>query len=142
MMSSRERPGRPRPDRTPRAASAQEVHALTERRVERRIREAKLPERKLFADFDFDFQTGVDKRQIMDLASLDFARRKQGVIIAGTSGAGKSHIAKALLLIGCQKTFRARYVTATEMLRSSWRALPITPLPTSSNASSPGNPAD
>ena len=33
------------------------------------------------------------------------------------SGAGKSHIAKALLLIGCQKTFRCRYVTATMMLR-------------------------
>jgi DNA replication protein DnaC len=30
-----------------------EVGALVERRIERRIREAKLPERKLLADFDF-----------------------------------------------------------------------------------------
>jgi DNA replication protein DnaC len=94
-----------------------EVGALVERRVERRIRESKLPERKLLADFDFNFQKGLDKRQIMELATLDFARRKQGLILAGTSGAGKSHIAKALLLIGCQKTFRCRYVTATAMLR-------------------------
>jgi DNA replication protein DnaC len=49
---------------------------------------------------------------------LDFARRKQGVIIAGNSGPGKSHLAKALLLIGCQKTFRCRYVTATTMLQA------------------------
>ncbi|TRZ49353.1 hypothetical protein D4S03_08380 [bacterium] len=96
---------------------ALEVGDLTERRIERRIRESKLPERKLLADFDFVFQKGVDKRQIMELATLDFAIRRQGVIIAGTSGAGKSHIAKALLLIGCQKTFRCRYVTATTMLR-------------------------
>lgn len=96
---------------------AKEVGSLTERRIERRIRDSKLPERKLLADFDFVFQKGVDKRQIMELATLDFAIRKQGVIIAGTSGAGKSHIAKALLLIGCQKTFRCRYVTATTMLR-------------------------
>lgn len=94
-----------------------EVNALTERRIERRIRDSKLPERKLLTDFDFDFQKGVDKRQIMDLATLDFARRKQGVIIAGNSGTGKSHLAKALLLIGCQKTYRCRYVTATAMLR-------------------------
>lgn len=96
---------------------ALEVNTLTERRAERRIREAKLPERKLLTDFDFPFQTGVDKRQIMELATLDFARRKQGVIIAGNSGTGKSHIAKALLLIGCQKTYRCRYVTASTMLR-------------------------
>ncbi|MDP3283095.1 MAG: ATP-binding protein [Desulfobacterales bacterium] len=96
---------------------ALEVGALTERRVERRINEAKLPERKLLADFDFDFQIGVDKRQILELATLDFARRKQGVILAGNSGTGKSHIAKALLLIGCQKTLRCRYVTASVMLR-------------------------
>ncbi len=94
-----------------------EVGELTERRIERRIRESKLPERKLFADFNFAFQKGVDKRQIMELATLDFANRKQGLIIAGTSGAGKSHIAKALLLIGCQKNFRCRYVTATAMLQ-------------------------
>jgi DNA replication protein DnaC len=94
-----------------------EVDAQIERRAERRIRESKLPERKLLADFDFPFQTGIDKRQILDLATMDFARRKQGVVLAGNSGTGKSHIAKALLLIGCQKNFRCRYVTAAGMLR-------------------------
>jgi len=96
---------------------ALEAGALTERQIERRIREAKLPERKLLADFDFAFQTGVDKRQIMELATLSFAGRRQGVVIAGNSGTGKSHIAKALLLAGCRKNFRCRYVTASAMLR-------------------------
>ena len=96
---------------------AREVEALTERRIQRRIKESKLPELKLLADYDFVFQTGVDKRQIMELARFDFAGRKQGLIIAGNSGTGKSHIAKALLLIGCQKNFRCRYTTATAMLQ-------------------------
>ena len=96
---------------------AMEADALTERQIERRIKEAKLPERKLLADFDFDFQTGVDKRQILDLATLSFAGRGQGVILAGNSGTGKSHIGKALLLTGCLKNFRCRYVTASAMLR-------------------------
>ncbi len=96
---------------------ALEVAGLTERQIERRLRDAKLPERKLLIDYNFDFQTGVNKKQIMDLATLEFAGRRQGVIFAGNSGTGKSHLAKALLLIGCQKNYRCRYVTASAMLR-------------------------
>jgi DNA replication protein DnaC len=94
-----------------------EANALIERRVERRIKESKLPERKLLADFDFEFQSGVDKGQIVELATLSFVKRKQGLILAGSSGTGKSHIAKALLLIGCQKLYRCRYTTAAQMLK-------------------------
>ena len=65
-----------------------EATALIERRIERRIKESKLPERKLLADFDFEFQTGVDKQQIMELATLSFVAKKQGVILAGSSGTG------------------------------------------------------
>ncbi len=93
-----------------------EANSLIERRIERRIRESKLPERKLLADFDFDFQTGVDKDQIMQLATLGFVQQRQGLILAGNSGTGKSHIAKALLLIGCQKLYRCRYTRACDML--------------------------
>jgi DNA replication protein DnaC len=94
-----------------------ENDARTERRAERRIKEAKLPDRKLLADFDFDFQKNIDKRQIMELATLEFAKRKQGLVFAGNSGTGKSHIAKALLLIGCRQNYRCRYVTAATMLK-------------------------
>ena len=91
--------------------------ALIERRIERRIRESKLPERKLLSDYDFDFQTGVDKRQILELATLGFIERRQGLIIGGKSGTGKSHIAKALLLLACEQNYRCRYVKASEMLK-------------------------
>lgn len=94
-----------------------EAVSLIERRIERRIRESKLPERKLLADFDFKFQTGIDQRQVMELATLGFVERGQWLILAGTSGAGKSHIAKALLLLACQRLYRCRYVSASFMLR-------------------------
>lgn len=94
-----------------------EAVSLIERRIERRIKESKLPERKLLPDFDFDFQTGIDKKQIMDLATLGFVECKQWLILAGSSGTGKSHIAKALLLLACQKVYSCRYVTASSMLR-------------------------
>jgi len=95
---------------------ALEADSLIERRIERRIVESKLPSRKLLADFDFNFQTGIDKNQIMELATLSFVQRKQGLILAGSSGTGKSHIAQALLLEGCRRNYRCRYTTAAAML--------------------------
>lgn len=100
-----------------------EADALIQRRIERRIKESRLPERKLLTDFDFNFQKGIDKTQIMELAKLDFIRRKQGLIIAGNSGTGKSHIAKALLLLGCRETYCCRYTTASDMLRDLFSGL-------------------
>lgn len=103
---------------------AAEREALTNRRIERRITDSKLIERKLLSDFDFAFQKGIDKQQVMELATLGFIERKQGLIIAGNSGTGKSHIAKALLLLACKKNYTCRYVTASEMLTSLMAALP------------------
>ena len=94
-----------------------EANGLIERRIERRIRESKVPERKLLTDFDFMFQTGIDQSRIMELATLGFVEQKQGVILAGNSGTGKSHIAKALILMGCQRLYRCRYTTAANMLK-------------------------
>jgi len=93
-----------------------EADSMTERRIERKIKESKLPDRKLLANFDFEFQPSIDKNQIMELATLSFIDKKQGLILAGSSGTGKSHIAKSLLLCACQRLYRCRYTTAAEML--------------------------
>jgi DNA replication protein DnaC len=100
-----------------------EADSLIERRIERRIKDSKLPERKLLSDFDFSFQKGIDQNQIMELANLSFVERKQGLILAGSSGTGKSHIAKALLLIGCRNLYRCRYTTAADMLKNLMASL-------------------
>lgn len=95
---------------------AVEANVRVERRIERRIKEARLSERKLLSDFDFGFQTGVDKVQILQLAELNFVNSGQSLILAGNSGTGKSHLAKALLLNGCSRLYRCRYTTAADML--------------------------
>ncbi len=92
--------------------------ALTQRRIQRRIKQSKLDELKLLQDFDFDFQPAIDKQQIMDLATLAFVEHGQWLILAGSSGTGKSHIAKALLLLCCQQLYPCRYTTASAMLNN------------------------
>ena len=100
-----------------------EADSLIARRIERRIKDSKLPERKLLSDFDFTFQKGIEKSRVMELATLSFVERKQGLILAGSSGTGKSHIAKALLLIGCTKLYRCRYTTTADMLKDLMASL-------------------
>lgn len=87
-----------------------------ERRIERRIRESKLPERKTFEAFDFDFQPELDRDQVLDLATLKFMEPGWNILIAGMCGTGKSHIAKALGLCACMANRSVRYTTSADML--------------------------
>lgn len=87
-----------------------------EGRVERRIREARLPVRKTFADFDFSFQPKLDRDLILELGTLRFIDQGKNVLLAGMSGTGKSHIALALGLLGCSQNRRVLYTTSAAML--------------------------
>ena len=87
-----------------------------ESRTERRIRESRLPERKTLDGFDFAFQPELDKDLVLELATLGFLDRGHNVLLAGMSGTGKSHIAKALGLNACVANRRVRYTTSADML--------------------------
>jgi len=100
-----------------------QVHFQRERRIDRRIGDAKLPERKTLVDFDFDFQPQLDRNLVLELMTMGFVSRRQGVILGGNSGTGKSHIAKALALEACKQLYRVRYTTAADMLKTLFAAL-------------------
>lgn len=87
-----------------------------EGRVERRFRDSKLPEKLTFSGFDFDFQQTLDRDLVLELATLRFIDQGKNVLLAGMSGTGKSHIAKALALCACQQNYRVRYTTSADML--------------------------
>jgi DNA replication protein DnaC len=87
-----------------------------EGRVERRIRESRLPERKTFEAFNFAFQPGLDRDLIMELATLRFIEQGKNLLLAGMSGTGKSHLAKALALTACTANRRVFYTTSADML--------------------------
>jgi len=91
------------------------AHKL-EKRVERRIRTSGLVESKTLEAFDWDFQPKLDKDLIVELARLDFVRRRDDLVITGDSGTGKSHILKALGLRACQQGVRMRYARCVDLL--------------------------
>ncbi len=93
-----------------------QVQQRVERRVERRIRESRLPQRKTFEAFDFDFQPELDRDLVLELATLRFLDQGRNLLLAGMSGTGKSHIAKALALNACAANRRVLYTTSANML--------------------------
>jgi len=93
-----------------------QLRAGVESRIERRIRQSRLPERKTLESFRFEFQPSLDKDQVLDLATLGFLKDGKNVLLAGMSGTGKSHIGMALALNACTQNLSVRYTTNAKML--------------------------
>jgi DNA replication protein DnaC len=91
-----------------------EAIAKRQRHVEYLIRGSRLHyPLKLLADFDFDFQPKLNRKLIMDLASLGFIERNESILFLGGNGVGKSHLAQSLALIACQGGYRTYYTTCS-----------------------------
>lgn len=95
-----------------------EAAAKKQRRIESLIKNSRLPQPlKMLADFDFDFQPGLNRRLIMDLASMQFVQRNESILFTSKmNGVGKSHIAKSLALIACQKQYKTFYTTCSDLI--------------------------
>jgi DNA replication protein DnaC len=95
-----------------------EAAAKRQRRIEYLIKNSRLPQPlKMLADFDFDFQPRLDRRLIMDLASLEFIERNESILFMGkTNGVGKSHLAQSLALMACQNGYKTYYTTCSELI--------------------------
>jgi DNA replication protein DnaC len=94
-----------------------EAAARGQRHIENLIKNSRLPyPLKLLADFDFDFQPKLNRKLIMDLASLGFIERNESILFIGENGTGKSHLAQSLALMACQGGYKAYYTTCSEMI--------------------------
>jgi len=94
-----------------------ETNCKIERSIKYRIRESRLPlPYKLLQDFDFPFQPGLKKKLIMDLATLDFIRQNESILFIGPPGTGKSHLARSIAFMACQKRYKVLYTTCSDML--------------------------
>ena len=73
-----------------------EVEARTKRITRLRIRSSGFPCVKTLADFDWSFQPSVPRPEIEELATLRFVDRAENVLLVGSPGVGKTHLAIAI----------------------------------------------
>ena len=92
-----------------------EITGRHDRRVGRRIKEAKFPSLKTVDAFDFERQPGVDRDKILELARADFVERHENIVLLGEIGTGKTHLASAIGFACCQRGYRVRFMTAADL---------------------------
>lgn len=73
-----------------------QLAAVRERDLWRRVEKANFPYVKTLADFDFSFQPSIPRGVVEDLAGLGWLDRRENVVLVGSPGVGKTHIAVAL----------------------------------------------
>ena len=74
----------------------EEIAKRHQRNVEARSKLAHFPFKRTLEEFDFDFQPSVDKKLVMELATLSFLNEAVNVVFLGPPGVGKSHLSVAL----------------------------------------------
>jgi len=89
-----------------------------QRAIDRRIREARFREPTTLEGFDWAFNAqAIDRMQIETLATGEFIRRGDNLVIAGQSGVGKSRIVQSVGRVACAQGYRVRYTTSADLLR-------------------------
>ena len=85
--------------------------------IDRRIREAGFGEVKTLDEFDWAAAPGISRPKLLELASCDFIRHAQDVVIVGPIGTGKTHLATALGVCAARKRHRVVMRRAADLVR-------------------------
>ena len=98
------------------ALAEQEVNQRQLNMLQQRLKTARFPVIKELADFDFSCLPMLNKAQILDLARGEYIQQKQGLILIGNPGLGKTHLALGLASAACREGRRVRFWTAAGLV--------------------------
>lgn len=86
-----------------------EITVQENRRLELRLKQAKLRQAAAVEDIDFRTTRGLDKNNVLELANCQWLKEHQNILIIGPTGVGKSFLACALAHKACREGFSVQY---------------------------------
>jgi DNA replication protein DnaC len=95
----------------------EEVAQKEQRRIEGALKLSGLPYVKTIDEFDFAFQAGVNKQQVMNLFDLAFLDRRENLLFLGPPGVGKTHLSVSLAVRACQSGRSIHFTTMAELIQ-------------------------
>ena len=88
-----------------------------DKKIKRLLSQAKLKDRQASLDaVEYSAKRGVERSQILSLASGEYITKGQNVLITGATGTGKSFLAQALAKQAIFEGYSARYYRVTRLL--------------------------
>ena len=94
-----------------------EVERRDTKQLALRLRRARFDHVKTLKDFDFQFNTGIPKAKVIDLATCHFVARREVVCLVGPAGVGKSHLAQALGHRACMAGHSVLFTSANQLFK-------------------------
>ena len=91
---------------------------LAERSVtgqKRTIKAAKYTALKTLDEFDMSRLENVSESTVRHLASCDFIKQRQNIVMIGNPGSGKTHLSIALDMNACEAGYRVKFYTAVNL---------------------------
>jgi DNA replication protein DnaC len=84
--------------------------------ADRRLKGARLPALRTIAGFDFGAQPKIDQSLVMDLMNCEYIDNKENILLIGTAGTGKTHLATGLAVAACARGKRVRFLRVTGLV--------------------------
>lgn len=98
------------------ALAEQEVAQREKNRIARRIKAARFPVLKELANFDFSCIPSLNKQRVLELARGGYIEKAEPIIMLGSPGLGKTHIATGLALAACRQGYKVRFYNAAGLV--------------------------
>jgi DNA replication protein DnaC len=86
------------------------------RKVARRIQEARLSTRAAPEEILCDAARGLERAQLRELTTCQWVKSHHNIVILGATGVGKSFLASALAQAACRQGLRALFVRVSRLL--------------------------
>jgi DNA replication protein DnaC len=99
-----------------------EFHRQQQRRIERRIQNARFPVLKTLQQFNWTWPKKINRLQVQNLFRLEFVPHKANVVFLGTVGVGKTHLATALGYAACLEDHSVLFASAIEVINDLHQA--------------------
>jgi DNA replication protein DnaC len=86
------------------------------------VRTANFPFLKEFDDFDFSFQPSINEDEIRGFSDFRFIEKQENILLLGTSGVGKSHLATSIGIECAKNRYSTYFITCHDLLANLKKA--------------------
>jgi DNA replication protein DnaC len=95
-----------------------EAHLRRDRATQSRIRLARFPVIKTLEQFRWDWPTRINRLQVQNHFRLEFIKAKANLILLGSVGLGKTHLATALGYTACLQGYSVLFTSAIDVINT------------------------